>query len=303
MSDLIEGAMSSPFKDALQRFRKFSSASGQNYVSDLFPVGWTYAVEEHPQEESEQIDQPAQVVKASMDVTEKTKVLDSFHEFASQQIEKSNTPGFAFPGGEVRKKADNAALIFNGIKASEMGAEQLKELSAGHSETFGSLKFTSNPKSKIKVLFVAEESSDLALLEGKTLGLEAFYSSEAANLFSRMIQAMKLGEGESFVSSLKIVEGDKVSSFETGLANEIASLKPELLIPLGGAATSAFLGEGTRLQTSHGQFYTKELAIESGDALQFEVMPLFSPAFLVEAPNTKRIAWEDMQKAMKKLGL
>ena len=54
---------------------------------------------------------------------------------------------------------------------------------------------------------------------------------------------------------------------------------------------------------SMAQFFEREITGENAESHKYEVMPLFSPVFLVEAPNTKRAAWEDMQKVMKKLNL
>ncbi|MCO4755168.1 MAG: hypothetical protein KC478_11855 [Bacteriovoracaceae bacterium] len=310
MSDLIQEAMNKLYQDALRRLRKTSSNAPKGYVAELFPTDWDFREFEEPelstpvQEAStpapvtKQQDPPEKVVST---VTEKTKVLDSFHEFAHKEMQKLNESTLHFPGGEARKKASSE--LFANILATEMDVEQLKELNEQIHPELARLKFSLNPSTTLKVLFVAQDTIELGSLDQKELGLEAFFESSAAQLFNRMIGAMKLEEGDSFVSSLNIVKDSKEQSFEEGLCMEIYNLKPQVVIPLGGVATSVFLGGGLKLQNSHGQFFEREVKNAQGESFKFEVMPLFSPAFLVEAPNTKRAAWEDMQKVMKKLGL
>lgn len=324
MSDLVEGCMNTnspkglqqPFQpnytDALRLFRKQLSSEEASFSSQLFPVSWSYALEQEP-EPVAQVEVSEE--KAAESITEKTKVLDSLHEFASKQLE-GGKESFKFPGGEGRRKATSSGQ-FGSIDAEPMSANELKGLSSAFGQKFADLKFSllkddSKDDSKdgsdgVKILFVAAESSDTAGLEEASIPLEAFFETPAAILFDKMIAAMKLSPGDAFVSSLKIVGGPgqnpgASSDFLDSLSNEIFNLKPQIVVPLGGVATKAFLGEGLSLQNSHGQFFERKVQAKD-EAHDFEVMPLFSPAFLVEAPNSKRIAWEDMQKAMKKLGL
>lgn len=287
----------SAYKDALRQLRKRSTTNHQSYVSDLFPVGWAYAEEASSEPAAQASTVP---VEKAPSVTEKTKIMDSFHEFAKKRLEENDKEAFIFPGGEARKKSVVSA-VFETHQGRGLSSSELEKMSSDKDLKFSELKFSLKPKAPIKVLFVADESRDVETLENAELGLEAFFDPPAAQLFDRMIAAMKLGEGERFVTSLKVLKGAKSLSFEEGVAQEIYNLRPQIVISLGGGATSAFLGNGLSLQNSHGQFFEREVLGEK--PFRFEVMPLFSPAVLVEAPNTKRIAWEDMQKTMKKLGI
>ena len=307
VSDLVQEAMNKLYQDALRRLRKTSSNAPKGYVAELFPTDWDFRAFEEPELSTPVEEAPAAPIpeekpeKVASTVTEKTKVLDSFHEFAHAEMQKLNDSTLRFPGGEAKKKATSA--LFENSLATVMDVSQLEDLNKQLHSNLARLKFSLKPSSPLKVLFVAQDTMDLGSLDEKELGLEAFFETSAAQLFNRMIGAMKLQEGDTFVSSLNVLVSSKEESFEDGLCNEIYNLKPQIVIPLGGVATSKFLGGGLKLQNSHGQFFEREVKNVQGESFKFEVMPLFSPAFLVEAPNTKRAAWEDMQKVMKKLGL
>ncbi|MBC75548.1 MAG: hypothetical protein CME64_05975 [Halobacteriovoraceae bacterium] len=302
MSNLIKEPMNNPYQNALRRFRKSSSNTQKGYIAELYPTDWMFCEYEVPEQntpESKVASTPDIKKEAPKTVTEKTKVLDSFHEFANKELEKLNSDTLKFPGGEAKKKSFGA---FEGMSAKVLNVEELKNQSSSINSELGRLKFANRPQS-LKVLFVAQETVELSTLSEGSSGLEAFFEPKASALFERMILAMKLKDGDSFVSSFHTKLNSSEDSFEQELANEIFNLKPQVVIPLGGVATSKFLGPNLRLQTTHGQFFEREVKSEDGSSHKFEVMPLFSPAFLVEAPNTKRAAWEDMQKVMKKLNL
>ncbi len=221
--------------------------------------------------------------KRPQSVTEKTKVLDSLQDFARKQLSKSEKDAINFPGGEIRKKEIGLEFLSD-FAPTARELDEVKKLSSNHSADFFHLKYSLNPKAPLKAIFVAECSEELNDLEGKELGLEAFFESSAAQLFDRMMRAMKLGEGEALVSSCFVLKDGERVSFEQPLVEEILHFRPKIVVSLGGATTSRLLGANQRLQNCHGQFYEKE--VTGGDQTHsFEVMPLFSPAFLVEAPK------------------
>lgn len=296
------------YRVALRQLRAFGQESPQNYSQGLSAAAWTYVSDEESEipvvetQESPQVSEDsAATEKTEKSVTEKTKVLDSLQDFARKQLSKTEKESISFPGGELRKKDVNSEFLA-GAEAMVKDGDEIKALSSSISADFADLKYSLNPSSPLKAMFIAECSEELSELKGKELGLEAFFGPAAASLFDRMIQAMKFGAGEVMVSSCHTLMNGKKESFEKELASEVLHFRPEVVFSLGGAATARLLGSQQRLQNCHGQFFEKQI-IGGAKTHQFVVMPLFSPAFLVEAPNSKRIAWEDMQKAMSKLGL
>lgn len=290
---MVEKPMNSTYVNALRRLRRLNPEESPSYKERLFPISWIYF------EDSEVLEKKTRTsTLIENKPSEKDKVLESFQEFAQKQMNEKE--GFRFPGGEAKKKeSESAEAVFANCAGKTMSEEALKDMSLSHGEVFANLKFGQSPAAPLKILFVVDETQDLEKLDASLSSMEAFFEEPAARLFEKMTAAMGLRQGEAFVTSLNILKGGQCLSFEEGAAQEIYNLKPQIVAPLGGAASSAFLGEGLTLQNSHGRFFKKQIEGQEGP-FAFEVMPLFSPAFLVEAPNTKRIAWEDMQKAMKK---
>ena len=299
--------MKKDYKRALRSERKASSNPLKGFVSDLFPVSWSYHTETITEETSldgmdveEGIEKTVEEGK-ERGVTEKTKILDSFHEFADKLLDPG-AKAFNFGRGEIRKKEPES--LFENSSAKKMDLEALAALSSSIDENLKQRKFPAELKGDVQILFVAEETLPVEELAEKEKPMEAFFELEAAKLFEKMTSAMRLKPEEFFVSSLNVLKENKVVSFKECLLQEIYNLKPRFVIPLGGKTTSSILGSGYRLQSSHGQFFERTVAGNSNSQPhKFHIMPLFSPAFLLEAPNTKRIAWEDMQKVMQKLGL
>jgi uracil-DNA glycosylase family 4 len=117
-----------------------------------------------------------------------------------------------------------------------------------------------------------------------------------------MISAMKLPKNKYLLSSLYIDGGEGEDSDQKHrVFEEIALFKPKVIITLGGRVSMNMLETTKRLQSIHGQFFDLNLSLNSGEKLKTKIIPMFSPSFINEAPNTKRIAWEDMQKVMKEL--
>jgi uracil-DNA glycosylase family 4 len=114
-----------------------------------------------------------------------------------------------------------------------------------------------------------------------------------------MIKAMRLTEVDYYISSLQFSDVEDIDL----LFNEIQFFKPELIITLGATASNKILNSNERLKDCHGQISKVSISDETKEVLEIAVMPLFSPTLLQTAPNMKKTAWKDMQKAMEYLNL
>ncbi|MEX0798639.1 MAG: hypothetical protein WD025_04310, partial [Bacteriovoracaceae bacterium] len=243
--------MKNHYRHALRQERSQSARALKGYASELFPTNWCYksdlveqndpaakeSSEELPKESLRGGAERESELKPAESVTEKTKILDSLHEFAHKRFSEEEKEAFSFPGGSAVKKAASN-LVFEGLQTRELSFNQLKELSSMRGESLKALKFETPPlkledSKTVKALFVAPETEPLETLKEKTYGLEAFFNSQAAELFGRMIKAMKLAQGEFFVSSLDVFSGDGRICFKEALAQEIFHLRPQVVIPLG----------------------------------------------------------------------
>ena len=105
---------------------------------------------------------------------------------------------------------------------------------------------------------------------------------------------MQLTAGKYSVSSLYV---DDKEQFDL-VMSEIQWAQPKLIITLGAVATNKILQTGQRLKDIHGKLSQVELFYQKESLANYTVMPLFSPNLLQTAPNMKKTAWKDMQKAM-----
>lgn len=136
------------------------------------------------------------------------------------------------------------------------------------------LKTQDKIESNTRVFFVTDE--------GTTEG-------EATLLLKKMASAMTLSLNDYAICESKDLEK---------LNDEITKERPLFVFTLGAKATAALLGVNERLAVIHGQYFER-----TRDNHTFTVVPLFHPEYLLVNPAMKKIAWADMQKVMKSLGL
>ena len=248
-----------------------------NY-STIYGVEWFYGAEsiETPMEQ----------------VSEKSLVLDSFSQKVKEEMAIANTNKLQKNGAiiEVKGIEPNSKPL----EIDSVGLEELKELAASlTSKSCSELRFYG--KSDIKVMFV----SDYFMIKDdyEQSEFNSLFEGPISVLFSNMVKAMKIPKENYFLSAIKTHSNDDNSYLET-LLKEIDFFKPDLIMALGVSATHGLLNIKTRLKDIHGEFYDLKL-----NEFQTQLMPIFSPHLLGSAPNMKKIAWVDMQKAMEKLAL
>jgi len=76
------------------------------------------------------------------------------------------------------------------------------------------------------------------------------------------------------------------------LARQIDSIKPKIIIALGGAAAHALLGRGPDIAALRGRWH---------DYHGIPVMPTFEPAQLLANPGDKKAVWEDIKMVLAEL--
>jgi hypothetical protein len=235
------------------------------------------------------------------EVTEKTVILDSLNVFGNEKLE--NKSAFKFDGGELAKKAEpNSSTVPKEVKTKNY-IELLELLNSKRNLAQGLLRFSNEEFSiteRLKVFFI----TDTGEINSETVPefLEPFspyFDNDVSNLFYKMIKAMRLTEVDYYISSLQFSDVEDIDL----LFNEIQFFKPELIITLGATASNKILNSNERLKDCHGQISKVSISDETKEVLEIAVMPLFSPTLLQTAPNMKKTAWKDMQKAMEYLNL
>lgn len=282
--------MENTYKDALRRLR------ANETPSKVFEPTWSYkpiniefkalrgqtsllatsVSTEQPAEASENLEKNI--------ITEKTKILDSLYQFSDEKLAKREE--FEFPGGSISKKEKGARKLYQ--KSDQLVAASKNMILDSLSEASESIhRQHLDKQEECLVLFVTDSAT--GELEPNNL-FECFFKSHVAELFERMVGAMKLSD-----SWMLIEVGDKTSE---RLTQEILFYRPKIIMTLGAGPTQFILGTESRLKNIHGQFFQ----VEQQD-YQGKLMPLFSPKLLSTAPNMKKTAWTDMQKVMTELKL
>jgi len=292
--------MENQYNNALKKIRANSSSLEKPYSERLFDHDWQYfdeqdAVDAIPAKVAETASEANTEVtpEPSKTVTEKVKVLDELHRFGHEQFEKSNSDKVALKGGgELLKKVSSVPTW----EIQALSNDEMKTKFFEQHSVLGSSKFESEDQ-QLDVLFVNDEDIKSSInQELDHQKLSVFYDDEVATLFQRMIFAMKLDKNKYSISSL-LLDTDGAQDL---VLNEIYQRDPKYIVSLGGYVTSHLLKTKERLAQLRGSFH--KVAIEmGGEQKSFELLPLFSPNYLNEAPNSKRLAWEDMQKLMEKL--
>ncbi|MGB9499515.1 MAG: uracil-DNA glycosylase [Dissulfuribacterales bacterium] len=127
------------------------------------------------------------------------------------------------------------------------------------------------------------------------------YSGKAGELLNKIISAMNLTRKEIYIThAVKCCLPDKMQPNLKNIAvcryylmREFKLVKPEIVCALGEIATKSLLETSVSLSRLRGRFH---------DYQGFRVMPTYSPEYLLDNPDAKRMVWEDIKKVMVKLG-
>lgn len=225
--------------------------------------------------------------------SEKVQVIESLERFAQEKSVQLNSNILKVDGGELHLRDEPS---WEGVSTFTSQNDLISSLKLD--PRLIDIVLKGKVKGPVKALFVTEKfrswdevSGDLK--EGLINELLAGFPHKTAELFVRMITAMKLEAGEVMIYPVE-------SSDEIDYASEVMSIagffRPEVIITLGAKATSRILKSNDRLSLVHGQFFTRK----SGDA-SFQVVPLFHPSIIETNQNMKKTAWADMQKIMRHL--
>jgi len=123
----------------------------------------------------------------------------------------------------------------------------------------------------------------------------------AGQLLDKMINAMHLAREEVYIANIvkcrppgNRMPGEEEAAACIGyLRKQIALIKPEVIVLLGGTALH-FLLQLDGITRFRGRWQ---------DYHGIAVMPTFHPAFLLRKPESKREAWHDLKLVMTRLGI
>ncbi|SEA47062.1 DNA polymerase [Desulfuromusa kysingii] len=161
-------------------------------------------------------------------------------------------------------------------------------------------------KQRKNIVFGAGNPRARVVLVGEAPGREEDeqgipFIGEAGKLLDKILLAMKLSREEVYICNVlkchppgnRDPQPDEISACEPFLKQQLALIKPELIITLGRFAAQELLKTTQPIGKLRGQWHEYE---------GIPLMPTFHPAYLLRNPSGKRPVWEDMKKVMQRLG-
>lgn len=123
----------------------------------------------------------------------------------------------------------------------------------------------------------------------------------AGQLLTKMIEAMGLSRDQVFIANILKCRppGNRPPLPEEMvvcmpyLKEQIAILKPRVIVALGATAVRGLLALDTRISDLRGRWHTFE---------GIDFMPTFHPSYLLRNPSAKREAWDDLKAVLTRLG-
>ncbi|HKB15442.1 MAG TPA: uracil-DNA glycosylase [Planctomycetota bacterium] len=152
-----------------------------------------------------------------------------------------------------------------------------------------------NPDARI--LFVGEGPGENEDLQGRP------FVGRAGELLTKIVEGgMGLKREEVFIANVvkcrppgnRVPLPDEAAACLPYLHRQIAAVSPELIVPLGKPATGAILESDEPMGKLRGKVFHREGRT---------VVPTFHPAYLLRNPPAKKEVWEDIQVAMREIGL
>jgi len=237
---------------------------------------------------------PLKTIPVKETFSEKVQVIESLERFAHEKSEETQSKILKVDGGELHIRPEPGW-----DDLSHFASESLLKESIKLDPRLIRISLDKKVPRSVKALFVSEkfrtwEEVEPELKDGFINELLAGFPLKTAELFHRMITAMKLDASEVIIFP---VEGQDEADFSRDVMEIAAFYRPEVIVTLGAKATSKILKSNDRLSMVHGQFFNRRM----GDTGTFQVVPLFHPSIIETNQNMKKTAWADMQKIMKHL--
>jgi DNA polymerase len=144
-----------------------------------------------------------------------------------------------------------------------------------------------NPKARL--MFVGEAPGEDEDRQGEP------FVGRAGQLLTRIIEAIDLSRDQVYIANVikcrppgnRNPEPDEVSACEPFLFQQIAIIRPRVIVALGKFAAQCLLRTTEPITRLRGREFEYRGAT---------LIPTFHPAYLLRNPSSKREVWEDMKK-------
>ena len=131
---------------------------------------------------------------------------------------------------------------------------------------------------------------------------EPFVGRAGQLLTEIIVKGMKIRRQDVYIANIikcrppqnRDPEPDEIAACEPFLKQQLALIKPKVIVTLGKFAAQCLLKTRTPITRLRGVWATYQ---------DIPLMPTFHPAYLLRNPSDKRLVWQDIQQVMKALGL
>ncbi len=220
-------------------------------------------------------------------LAEKIRQQILFHrEMGVTEIDLGTGPGGASGGRAPAPGAGDPAAALDRLRHETIGDCRRCKLCEGRSTiVFG------DGSPRARVMFVGEGPG----FEEDRQGIP--FVGRAGQLLNQIISAMDLTREEVYIANVvkcrppdnRTPQPDETAACTPFLFEQIAIIRPDVIVALGSPAAQALLGRSAGITKIRGTF-------REYDGIR--VMPTFHPAYLLRNPAAKRPVWEDMKQVM-----
>jgi uracil-DNA glycosylase family 4 len=205
------------------------------------------------------------------------------------------------PAGETAAAAATSALRLDLPPSRRSPAEMAAEVLACRKCPLASSRVRAVPgegNPAAELMFVGEGPGHDEDVQGRP------FVGRAGQLLTRIIKAMGFDRTEVFIANIvkcrppdnRVPHEGEVKACTPYLLEQIAAIRPKVIVTLGKSATDFFAPSGRGMTERRGRFQ---------DWHGIVVMPTFHPSYLVRNEGNKglkKMVWEDMQQVMARLG-
>ncbi len=141
---------------------------------------------------------------------------------------------------------------------------------------------------RARLMFVGEGPGRDEDLQGEP------FVGRAGQLLTKIIEAIGLTREQVYIANCvkcrppdnRVPEPDEIAACQPFLRQQLAVVRPRIVVTLGSVATQTLLGTTRGITSLRGKFH---------QAGEYRIMPTFHPAYLLRNPNAKREVWDDMK--------
>lgn len=168
------------------------------------------------------------------------------------------------------------------------------------------LVFGQGKDKKPKLMLIGEAPGEQEVLEGKP------FVGKAGKNLSTFLESMGQSRENIYITNVVKIRPSKISPkgrvvnrppnreeiglFLPFLMEEIALVRPELLVTLGNVPLQAIVGKDRVIGGCHGETMTCAIKPPRQAAFTLPVFPLYHPASIIYNPKLKQVYQQDLEK-------